>query len=84
MTSAMDKRLLLIGASRGLGLAMVEEYLQRGWSATATERSRSPALHELSAKSDGRLEIETVDTTSPSQVAHCDIASLPRASTCSL
>jgi NAD(P)-dependent dehydrogenase (short-subunit alcohol dehydrogenase family) len=68
MTSSTDKKLLLIGASRGLGLAMAEEYLQRGWFVTATERRSSPALRELSAKSKGRLEIEIVDITSPNQV----------------
>ena len=26
-----DKTLLLIGASRGLGFALAEEYLKRGW-----------------------------------------------------
>ncbi len=68
MTSASGKNLLLIGASRGLGFAMAEQYLQRGWSVTATERSSSPALRELKEKSEGRLAIETVDITSPAQV----------------
>jgi NAD(P)-dependent dehydrogenase (short-subunit alcohol dehydrogenase family) len=68
MTSATEKHLLLIGASRGLGLAIAEQYLQRGWAVTATERSSSPARRELSEKSDGRLAIETVDITSTNQV----------------
>ena len=43
-----DKQLLLIGASRGLGFALTEEYLKRGWHVVATERSRATSkLHEL-------------------------------------
>ena len=62
------KNLLLIGASRGLGLAVASEYLKRGWHVVATELSHSSALHELSERSGGRLEIESVDVTSPHQV----------------
>ena len=68
MESKTGNSLLLVGASRGLGFAMAEEYLRRGWSVIATERSCSSALRELSARSEGRLEIETVDITSPHQV----------------
>jgi NAD(P)-dependent dehydrogenase (short-subunit alcohol dehydrogenase family) len=65
-----DKTLLLIGASRGLGFALAEEYLKRGWHVVATERSRTTSqLHSLLEASDGRLEIETVDITYPDQIA---------------
>jgi len=50
------KSLLLIGASRGLGLAIAEQYLERGW------------LHDLRERWNGLLEIETVDITVPDQV----------------
>ena len=63
------KKLLLIGASRGLGLAVAAEYLKRGWSVVATELSHSPALHELCEASEGRLEIERVDVTSSHQIS---------------
>jgi NAD(P)-dependent dehydrogenase (short-subunit alcohol dehydrogenase family) len=64
------KTLLLVGASRGLGLALAEEYLKRGWRVVATERAGSkPNLRELAATADGRLEVETVDVTVPDQVA---------------
>jgi NAD(P)-dependent dehydrogenase (short-subunit alcohol dehydrogenase family) len=67
--SDSDKKLLLIGASRGLGLALVEEYIKRGWHVTATERGRaSPQLHGLVKDSGGRLETETVDINHPDQV----------------
>jgi NAD(P)-dependent dehydrogenase (short-subunit alcohol dehydrogenase family) len=65
-----DKTLLLIGASRGLGFALVEEYLKRGRHVVATERSETTSqLHTLLAASDGRLEIDTLDITYPDQVA---------------
>ena len=70
MASRSDhKTLLLIGASRGLGLALAAEYVQRGWHVVATERARTPSqLHDLAGTSDGRLEIETVDIVHPDQV----------------
>src|SRR5580692_2963313 len=59
-----DKTLLLIGASRGLGFALAEEYLKRGWHVVATERnSTTSQLHNLLEASHGRLEIDTVDIT---------------------
>ena len=65
-----DKKLLLIGASRGLGFALAQEYLKRGWQVMATERFRTTSqLHNLLEASDGRLEIETVDIIYPDQVA---------------
>jgi NAD(P)-dependent dehydrogenase (short-subunit alcohol dehydrogenase family) len=64
------KHLLLIGASRGLGFALAEEYVKRGWCVVATERnSATSTLHNLLGMDDDRLEIETVDINSPDQVA---------------
>jgi NADP-dependent 3-hydroxy acid dehydrogenase YdfG len=64
------KTLLLIGASRGLGLALAEEYLNRGWQVVATERAGARSrLHDLLSRADRRLEIETVDINDPEQVA---------------
>jgi NAD(P)-dependent dehydrogenase (short-subunit alcohol dehydrogenase family) len=65
-----NKQLLLIGASRGLGFAMAEEYLKRGWQVVATERDGATSkLPDLLRAADGRLEIETVDIVYPDQVA---------------
>jgi NAD(P)-dependent dehydrogenase (short-subunit alcohol dehydrogenase family) len=76
--SRPSKALLLIGASRGLGFALAEEYLHRGWRVVATVRgnSRTP-LHGLQEQSGGMLEIETVDINFPDQVAdlHTRLAS---------
>ena len=65
-----NKRLLLIGASRGLGFALAKEYLNRGWNVVATIRGTSTktALNELAETSGGQLEIEIVDINSPDQV----------------
>ena len=69
-TVSSNKQLLLIGASRGLGFALAEEYLERGWRVVATERnSATSQLHNLVEDADGRLTIETVDITYPDQVA---------------
>src|SRR5580658_925136 len=63
------KNLLLIGASRGLGFALAEEYLRRGWHVVATERDRNRSkLTNLLGAAGGRLEIETVDIVHHNQV----------------
>jgi NAD(P)-dependent dehydrogenase (short-subunit alcohol dehydrogenase family) len=65
-----QKTVLLIGASRGLGFAMVEEYLKRGWRVIATGReSSTEKLRQLSASTEGALEVEAVDITLAGQVA---------------
>jgi NAD(P)-dependent dehydrogenase (short-subunit alcohol dehydrogenase family) len=62
-------RVLLIGASRGLGYAIAAEYLERGSRVVATVRGpERTALHELRGTVDGRLEIEHVDINVPEQV----------------
>lgn len=67
-SSTREKRLLLIGASRGLGLAIAQEYLKLGWRVVATARNGSgTALHGIVDKADGRLDIEIVDITDPAQ-----------------
>jgi NAD(P)-dependent dehydrogenase (short-subunit alcohol dehydrogenase family) len=61
---------LIIGASRGLGLAMAKAYLERGWQVIATVRGKArTALHDLAEQAEGRLEIETLDVTAPDQLA---------------
>ncbi len=75
------KTALIIGASRGLGLALVKEYLARGWRVVATLRNKTGTpLHDLaqslasskpglepSPKTD--LEIETIDITDTNQIS---------------
>ncbi|MGF6573873.1 NAD(P)-dependent dehydrogenase (short-subunit alcohol dehydrogenase family) [Paraburkholderia sp. GAS333] len=65
-TPTQQKTALLIGASRGLGLAMTAEYLKRGWRVIATGRPDSlDKLRQLG----GAFEVETVDITIPAQIA---------------
>jgi NAD(P)-dependent dehydrogenase (short-subunit alcohol dehydrogenase family) len=74
-----NKKLLLIGASRGLGLALAEEYLKRGWHVVATERAGTTSkLHDLLGAAQDRLEIETVDVVYPDQVAALRARLAPR------
>jgi len=67
--------ILVVGASRGLGLGLVREYLRRGWRVVGTVRdsgrdpARPTALHALAAEQPARLAIEIVDITRPDQVA---------------
>jgi NAD(P)-dependent dehydrogenase (short-subunit alcohol dehydrogenase family) len=63
--------ILLIGASRGLGLAMAAEFLAHGWNVVGTVRAGSgrTRLHDLADAHGGRVEVETVDICEPDQVA---------------
>lgn len=62
--------ILLVGASRGLGLAMAAELAKAGWSVVGTVRGTArTGLHDLAEKTGGRLEIETVDITRPEQIS---------------
>jgi NAD(P)-dependent dehydrogenase (short-subunit alcohol dehydrogenase family) len=60
---------LLIGASRGLGFALAETMLQRGYQVVATGRAHSTdKLAQLAARYPQQLTVETVDITEPEQV----------------
>jgi NAD(P)-dependent dehydrogenase (short-subunit alcohol dehydrogenase family) len=68
--SDSGRRVLLIGASRGLGLALAQEWARAGWHIVATVRgSGRTGLHDLADTHAGQIEIETVDITEPEQVA---------------
>ncbi|MDF3281686.1 SDR family NAD(P)-dependent oxidoreductase [Gordonia sp. N1V] len=61
---------LVIGASRGLGEAIVEEYTTRGAHVMGTARGAAPTLlHDFARRSDGQVEIEHVDIDDPTQLA---------------
>ncbi|KVH76066.1 3-oxoacyl-ACP reductase [Burkholderia cepacia] len=63
--------ILLVAASRGLGLAMAEQFLSKGWRVTGTAREGAgrTRLHDLADRFDGRLDIETLDICEPAQLA---------------
>jgi NAD(P)-dependent dehydrogenase (short-subunit alcohol dehydrogenase family) len=68
--ASSQKTVLVIGASRGLGFAIVEEYLKRGWRVIATARATSTEkLRRLCDAAQGALDVETVDVNVPEQVA---------------
>ena len=46
MPASLSHSALIIGASRGVGLGLAQEYLKRGWSVVGTVRGRT-ALHDL-------------------------------------
>jgi NAD(P)-dependent dehydrogenase (short-subunit alcohol dehydrogenase family) len=59
-----SKSALIVGASRGLGVAIAEELLERGWRVTGTCRQGKPTqLHTLTGRFPATLEIENVDIT---------------------
>lgn len=63
------KKALIIGASRGLGLALAKEFLARDWSVVGTVRQKSgTALHDLAQKSSGQLQVEMLDITDSQQI----------------
>ena len=60
---------LVIGASRGLGLGLTQQFVARGWQVVATERGDGDSpLRRAAAQADGRLTVEQVDITDPASV----------------
>ena len=57
--------ILLIGASRGLGLALAQEWLSRGVDVVATVRGGQTPLHELMPEHKDHLSIEQLEITDP-------------------
>jgi NAD(P)-dependent dehydrogenase (short-subunit alcohol dehydrogenase family) len=64
------RTILLIGASRGLGLAMAAEFQQRGWDVVATVRGDDrTGLHDLADAPGSRIAVEKLDVTSADEIA---------------
>ncbi|MBP2471684.1 NAD(P)-dependent dehydrogenase (short-subunit alcohol dehydrogenase family) [Crossiella equi] len=61
---------LLVAAGRGLGLALAEQFLTKGWHVIGTVRPGNPAtgLHRLAGTAPGRVEVETLDITDQPQL----------------
>jgi NAD(P)-dependent dehydrogenase (short-subunit alcohol dehydrogenase family) len=63
-------QLLVVGASRGLGLAMASEFLKKGWNVVGTVRGTArTGLHDLADEYGPRVEIESLDIAEPDQIA---------------
>lgn len=61
--------ILLIGASRGLGLAMAGEFVKKGWYVVGTVRGDARTrLHDLAEQHPDRVEIQSLDITVPDQI----------------
>jgi NAD(P)-dependent dehydrogenase (short-subunit alcohol dehydrogenase family) len=60
--------ILVVGASRGLGLALVEQFCGRNWHVIATVRGTSPGLDALKARFPDSLEEETTDIADEASV----------------
>lgn len=70
MTTLVTGTVLIVGASRGLGLALAREWLKRGWRVVATSRgSGRNGLHDTADHSDGRLSVEVLDMVDPASLA---------------
>jgi NAD(P)-dependent dehydrogenase (short-subunit alcohol dehydrogenase family) len=71
LSHAETPSILLLAASRGLGLAMAEQFLNHGWHVTGTVRAGSgrSKLHDLAERVGARLDIETLDICEPAQLA---------------
>ncbi len=65
---ATESTVLIVGASRGLGLALAEEWLKRDARVIATRRGPSPNLDALQARYPDSLAIETVDIADAASV----------------
>lgn len=65
----LQKTVLIIGASRGLGLAIVTELLQQGWQVIGTGREgRSDNLYQLQQEWQDKLHIYPLDITHSEQI----------------
>ncbi|MFI6387000.1 SDR family NAD(P)-dependent oxidoreductase [Nonomuraea sp. NPDC050547] len=69
MSTTPDRQALILGASRGLGLALAGELTRRGWRVTATMRQSTAELRASAEASNGRLTIESLEMTRTDQLA---------------
>lgn len=69
MSDRDAKSVLVVGASRGLGLALAREWLARGWTVIGTVRGTDrTGLHEAAEGAAGRLTIEKLEMTDPASL----------------
>ena len=66
----MKRTAFILGASRGIGLGLVNRFLERDWSLVASERSRSDELHHVGHD---QLRIVTCDVTDADSIAALEL-----------
>ncbi len=72
------RRVLVVGASHGLGLGLVARFLERGWDVTATVRRSSAALSDLTATSRLRIEVGVdIDDDAAVSALRASLAEVP-------
>ena len=66
-----EKTVLIVGASRGIGLGLVKEFADDGATVVATVRDKAKAsdLAKLADGAGGKVKIETVDTADAKSAA---------------
>lgn len=67
MTDGEQQRVLVVGASRGIGLELVHQYLSQGWEVHAT--TRTPDQPGPLAELVGELKIHSLDVRDDAQLA---------------
>jgi NAD(P)-dependent dehydrogenase (short-subunit alcohol dehydrogenase family) len=66
----LPKTALIVGASRGLGLAIASEFVARGWNVIGTVRAGvRTLLHDVAEANAGRIAIEPLDIDDAGQIA---------------
>lgn len=65
----MSRSILIVGASRGLGLGLVAEHLKRGFDVIATVRKLADEAPLKALPGAGRLTIHHADVTSDADIA---------------
>lgn len=65
---ANELTILIVGASRGLGLALAEQFCNRDWHVIATARGPSCGLDALKARFPASLEEEAADIADEASV----------------
>ncbi len=70
-TDSATPRILIVGASRGLGHAIAAEFARRSWTVVGTVRdaARRTELHDLAEAHPEQVSIEQVDIDVPDQIA---------------
>lgn len=63
------RTVLIVGATKGIGLALAETYLANGWSVIATSIEPSEGLDALAARHGERIAIRPLDITSVKAIA---------------